>query len=271
MIGYQTRCTLKKKKRVKLMGEDCGKKRNIVAIIQARSGSTRLPKKVLMDISGRPMLWHIIERVKKSKMIDSIVVVTTSKPEDTVIVQLAQKCNVRALAWGENDVLDKYYQAAKKFSADIIVRITTDCPLIDPKIIDLVVRKHLNSTADYTRVSLKTFPRGLDTEVFSFKALEKSHREAKENYQREHVTTHICEHPEIFQLQYIEAEGRLSRPELRLPVDTKEDLELIREIYRYLYKPGGIFYTEEVIDLFDRHSELTKINAHIKQKPLKEK
>lgn len=204
-------------------------------------------------------------------MIDSIVVVTTSKEEDMVIVQLAKKCNVRVLARGENDVLDRYYHAAKKFSADIIVRITADCPLIDPKIIDLVIRRHLNSIADYSRASLKTFPRGLDTEVLSFKALEKSYRAAKENYQREHVTTFICEHPEIFQLQYIEAEGKLRRPELRLPVDTKEDLELIREIYKYLYKPGGIFYTEEIIDLFNKHPELTKINAHIKQKPLREK
>jgi len=168
-------------------------------------------------------------------------------------------------------VLSRYYGAAGKFKSDLIVRITSDCPLIDPKIVDLVIEKFLNSGADYTSNILKrTFPRGMDTEVFSFEILEKAHKEAKEKYQREHVTPYIYEQPEFFKLQIIKAEGKLKRSDLRLTVDTKEDLELIREIYKRLYKNGKIFYLQEIIDLLEKYPQLLQINSNIQQKKLEQ-
>jgi len=243
------------------------KKRKIAAIIQARITSTRLPGKVLMDIEGKPMLWHVINRLKLSKKINEIILAIPNTKENDILEKFAKDNKVKYFKGSEEDVLSRYYEAAKEFKSDIVVRITSDCPLIDPQVVDLVIEKHLNSGADYTsNVLQRTFPRGLDIEVFNFKVLEKTQKEARKNYQREHVTPYIYEHPEIFELQHIEAKGKLRRPELRLTVDTKEDLKLIREIYRHLYKLRKIFYTEEIIDLFNNHQELIKINEKVRQK-----
>jgi len=243
------------------------KKRKIAAIIQARITSTRLPGKVLMDIEGKPMLWHVINRLKLSKKINEIILAIPNTKENDILEKFAKDNKVKYFKGSEEDVLSRYYEAAKEFKSDIVVRITSDCPLIDPQVVDLVIEKHLNSGADYTsNVLQRTFPRGLDVEVFNFKVLEKTQKEARKNYQREHVTPYICENPKIFKLQNIKAKGKLRRPELRLTVDTKEDLKLIREIYRHLYKLRKIFYTEEIIDLFNNHQELIKINEKVRQK-----
>jgi len=244
----------------------------IGAIIQARMTSTRLPGKVLMDIEGKPMLWHVVNRLKFSEKLDDIILAIPNTKKNNILEKFAKDNKVKYFRGSEEDVLSRYYKTAKKFKCDLIVRITSDCPLIDPQIVDLVIEKHLKLNADYTSNTLKrTFPRGLGVEVFNFKVLKKAQKEAKEDYQREHVTPYIYEHPEIFELQNIEAKGKFRRPDLRLTVDTKEDLQLIKEIYSYLYKPRQIFYTEEIIDLLDKHPELIKINANVQQKALKEK
>ena len=243
------------------------KKRKIAAIIQARITSTRLPGKVLMDIEGKPMLWHVINRLKFSEKLDNIILAIPDTKESDVLEKFVKENNIKYFRGSKEDVLSRYYETAKKFKIDVIVRITSDCPLIDPKIVDLVIQKHLDSETDYTSNTLeRTFPRGLDVEVFNFKVLEKTQKEARKNYQREHVTPYIYEHPEIFELQHIEAKGKLRRPDLRLTVDTKEDLQLIKEIYRRLYKPKKIFYGEKIIDLLKKHQQLTLINKNIKQK-----
>ena len=252
----------KDKKKIKL---------KIAAILQTRVGSTRLPEKVLMDIAGKPMVWHVIHRLKFSNNLNDIILAIPDTKENDVLKKFAKDHKIKYFRGAEEDVLSRYYETAKKFNCNIIVRITSDCPLIDPKIVDLIIEKHLNSDADYTSNTLKrTFPRGLDVEVFNFRVLEKTHKEAKEDYQREHVTPYIFNHPEIFKLQNITAEGKLKRQEIRLTVDTKEDLKLIREIYKHFYKIKKIFYTEEIIDLFDRYPQLIEINAKIQQKSLKE-
>lgn len=244
----------------------------ITAIVQARMTSTRLPEKVLMNIKGKPMLWHVINRLKNTKEVNEIILTIPDSNENDVLEEFAEENQVKYFRGSEEDVLLRYYQAAKKFKSKVIVRITSDCPLIDSEIVDLVIEKHLKSDADYTSNSLKrTFPRGLDVEVFNFKVLEKSYREAKEHYEREHVTPYIYLHPKIFKLQNIEAKGKLRKPEIRLTVDRKEDLRSIKEIYRYLYNPRKIFNTKEVIGLLDKYPELLKINARIKQKELKAK
>jgi spore coat polysaccharide biosynthesis protein SpsF len=247
-------------------------KKNTVAIVQARMTSTRLPGKVLMDISGRSMLWHVINRLKFSKELDDIILATPDTTENDILEGFAKENNFHYFRGSENDVLARYYGTAKKFKIDVIVRTTSDCPLIDPEVIDLVIEKHLNSNVAYTSNTLKrTFPRGLDVEVFNFDILEQIYKKAKKNYQREHVTPYIYEHPEIFKIQNIEIKKKLREPELRLTVDTKEDLELIREIYKYLYKPGKIFYAEEIINLLNEHPELMETNINVRQKEIKEK
>jgi len=242
-------------------------KKKIAAIIQARMTSIRLPGKVLINIEGKPMLWHIINRLRFSKKLDDIILAIPDTKKNNVLEEFAGKNNIKYFRGSEEDVLSRYYKAAKKFKVDVIVRITADCPLIDPRIVDLVIQKHLNSSADYTsNILQRTFPRGLDAEIFNLNVLKKSYNEAKENYRREHVTPYIYENQNIFKLQNIKAEGKFKRPDLRLTVDTKEDLQLIKKIYRRLYKPKEIFYGEEIIDLFKKHQQLTLINKNIKQK-----
>lgn len=241
--------------------------KKIAAIVQVRLTSTRLPGKVLMDIAGKPMLWHVINRLKYSKKLGDIILAIPNTKENDILEKFAKENKVKYFRGSEEDVLSRYYETAKSFECDIMVNITSDCPLIDPRVVDLIIKRHLSSNTDYTSNILKrTFPRGLDTEVFNFEILEKIQREVKEPYQREHVTLYIRQYPERFNVQNIIANKKLRRPELRLTVDTKEDLKLIREIYRHLYKPKKIFTTEEFIDFLDKNPELKKINAHIKQK-----
>jgi len=246
--------------------------KKVSAIIQARMTSTRLPGKVLMDIRGKPILWHVMNRLKFSKKLDDIILAIPDTKENDILEKFAKDKKIKYFRGSEEDVLSRYYETARKFKCDTIVRITSDCPLIDPQIVDLTIEQHFNSDADYTSNSLKrTFPQGLDNEVFNSKTLEKVYKKANKSYQREHVTPYIYEHPEIFKLRNVEAKRKLKRPALRLTVDTKEDLELISEIYKYLYKPKKIFYAEEIISLLTKHPELIKINADIKQKELKKK
>ena len=239
----------------------------IVAIIQARCGSTRLPSKVLKALAGQPMLAHVVNRAKLAETINDVIIATTRQTADDDIVQLCRNRGWSYFRGSEEDVLDRYYQAALKYQALVIIRITADCPLIDPRVINSGVKAYLNSGADYTSINNEFgFPRGLDTEVFNFGVLEKTHWEARKDYEREHVTPYIYGHPDIFKIQYIKATGKLKRPDLRLTVDTEEDFKLMEEIYRHLYRDNRIFYTEEVIDLLDSHPELPAINAHVKQK-----
>ena len=243
----------------------------VVAIVQARMGSTRLPVKVLMDILGKPMLWHMLSRLRLSTKIDNIVLAIPDSRQNDQLEDLAKGLNLHHFRGSEDDVLSRYYGAATKFEADVIVRLTSDCPLIDPKVTDTVIEEHLNSDADYTsNIMKRTFPRGLDTEVFNFETLKRAYREAKQDYEREHVTPYIHQHPDSFKLRSVEASGKLRWSDLRLTVDTEEDLKLIREIFEQLYREGQIFYTEDVIDLLDENPELIAINAYIKQKRLGE-
>jgi len=221
-------------------------------IIQARMGSTRLPGKVLMSISGKPMVQHVLDRLSFAKKIDVIILAIPNTKENDVLEEFAKENNIIYVRGSEEDVLGRYYKAAEKFKIDVIVRITADCPLIDPEIVDLVVEKHLISGADYTSNNLKrTFPLGLDMQVFNFDVLERAHKEAKNTFDKEHVVPYIHQRPDIFKLESVEAKGALKRPELRLTVDTEEDLQAVREIYKSLYQPSKIFYTKEVINLLN--------------------
>jgi len=234
----------------------------VAAIIQARMGSARLPGKVMEEIAGKPMLRHILDRLKSAELIHSIVVATTAKAIDQPIVELAKDSGTGIYAGSEDDVLDRYYRAAIKFNVDIIVRITADCPLIDPKVLDKVIQRYLQGNCDYVANILNlTYPDGLDVEVFSRAALERAWKESRLASEREHVTPYIRKNPEKFRLANVENKVDLSH--LRWSVDEKEDLEFVRQVYKQLYKEGHIFYMEDVLELLERHPALKKINQGI--------
>jgi len=241
----------------------------VTAIIQARMGSSRLPGKVMEDICGKPMIEQMLLRLRRSSVLDQIVVAIPRDPSDDVLAALLHSLKIPSLRGSTNDVLSRYFETAKAFNAGIIVRLTADCPLIDPGLVDSVVRAHVKSGADYTSNSLKrTVPLGFDTEVFSFTALERSYRAATEAFEREHVTPYMYLNPQLFTLHSMQASDKLNRPDLRLTVDTTEDLMLIRIIYCLLGTNGTFFGAEQIIELLDDCPWLTKINAHIKQKGL---
>jgi len=239
----------------------------VAAIIQARMGSTRLPGKVMKEILGKPVILWDLDRVYLSKLIDEIVVAIPYGKENDVIVDTITKYNDKIITTrgSEVDVLDRYYRAAVQTNADVVVRITSDCPLIDPVVIDQVIKQFLDNDCDYCSNSLaRTYPRGLDTEVFSFKALEDAWDEAKRDYEREHVTPYIIENPDKFKLLNLANDTDLSY--LRWTLDTKEDFEFINAVYKRIYPKKTLFSMEDVLELLDKEPELIDINRHNEQK-----
>ena len=235
--------------------------KHVVAIIQARMSSARLPGKVLMDIEGKPVLWHVVNRLKRSQLIGKIVIATTVSKLDLPVLRFAEENGIDCFTGSEEDVLDRYYQAAMEFNADLIVRITADCPLIDPQIVDKAVGEILK-LGDYDHAGTnETFPDGLDTSVYSFRALEKAWNEARLPSEREHVGPYITKHPELFKTKLVSYRVNLSH--LRWTVDQEEDLILVREIFKRLFKEGGMFYTEDILKLLEQEPHLLKINSHI--------
>lgn len=243
-------------------------KTNTYAVVQARMGSTRLPGKVMKIVAGKPMLELMIERLKRAKELDGIVIATTDKTSEQPIVDLVNSLDGILLFRGsEDNVLARYYGAAVEYGAETIVRVTSDCPLIDPDVIDKVVRvyREKKNRFDYVaNIQKRTYPRGLDTEVFSFKALEKAYKEAVLKPDREHVTEYILQRPEMFRM--LEVADTVDNSSFRWTVDTKEDLELITKIYDALYCVNPDFRYTDILKLFEKYPEWKKINAHIEQK-----
>ncbi|MBI2287838.1 MAG: glycosyltransferase family protein [Chloroflexi bacterium] len=197
-------------------------------------GSTRLPGKVLEDLAGQPMLARVVSRTRQAKTLDSVTIATTTLPADDAIVKLCKKMGWPCFRGSQDDVLDRYYRAALAFKADTVIRITSDCPLTDPGVIDLTVNAFLGQypAVDYVSNSqTRTFPRGLDVEVFSFSALEKAWREDYNPAWREHVTIYLYRHPEKFKL--LNVANDIDYSAMRWTVDTPEDLALVRQIYNH--------------------------------------
>ncbi|MBU1912297.1 MAG: glycosyltransferase family protein [Candidatus Omnitrophica bacterium] len=239
----------------------------ILEIIQARMCSTRLPGKALIKIMDKPMLWHVIDRASHSNLIDKIVVATSTNKEDDAIERFCKDNGFYCYRGSHEDVLDRYYQAANAYKPEAVVRITSDCPLIDPVVTDKVISCFLKNRKKFdgaSNVINRTYPRGLDTEVISFLALERIWREAKLDYQREHVTIYAYENKKDFRLYSVENKKDLSG--FRWTVDTAPDLEFITEIYKRLYTGKKIFLTEDVLRVLDKEPKLKDINKEVKQK-----
>ena len=234
----------------------------IYAMIQARMGSSRLPGKVMKEVLGKPILQHIIERLDFCNEIDKIIVITSDEAENEPIRELCDNLSVDCFSGNEFDVLDRYYQAAIVLNlndGDNIVRITADCPLIDPKIVDEVIRKPLEGNFDYTTNTLiRSFPDGLDCEVFTVPILKEMWDTAKLKSEREHVTLFIKNNPDNYNLGNIKQDCDLS--DLRWTVDEKEDFILIKKIYECLYDEEKIFLMEDILELFNNNPSLLKIN-----------
>ena len=240
----------------------------IVAVIQARMGSSRLPGKVLKDINGRTMLARVVRRASRSTLVNKVIVATTTAPRDKAIIDECDSLGVPSFCGSEQDVLDRYYRAAKLFYAEAVVRITSDCPLVDPEIIDQVIQAFRKDGADYaSNTIVGTYPRGLDVEVFTFSALEKAWREARETYQRVHVTPYFYQNPELFRL--VPVTGAEDNSNYRWTVDTEEDLNLVRTVYARMNRDDS-FSWRDVLNLMKIEPELADINRHIQQKSLEE-
>jgi spore coat polysaccharide biosynthesis protein SpsF len=237
-----------------------------VAIIQARVGSERLPGKVLLDLEGMSVLARVVSRARGMKRADELVVATSTARADDRIADECTRLGVYCFRGNEHDVLDRYTGAARETSADACVRITADCPLLDPGVSDSIVQRFHEATggADYVSNKIpQSFPRGLDTEVFTRDALERAWRDARLPYERAHVTPYLYNHPELFRL--ISVTSGVDRADWRWTIDTPEDLGFVREVYRRL-RDRTDFTWLDVVDIVESDPALMLLNRHVRQK-----
>jgi spore coat polysaccharide biosynthesis protein SpsF len=236
-----------------------------VAIVQARMGSTRLPGKVMADIGGKPMLERVVERVRSARLIDEIWVATTIQDADDAIVQWCDQARIACARGSEDDVLGRYADTALQSGAEIIVRITSDCPMIDPVLIDEVVKARAAVKAMYCSNTMgRSYPDGLDVEAFTAAALQRANTEASKPSDRAHVTAYMYARPWEFSLFAVAGPAR---GEVRWTVDTAADLELVRAMYAEL---GEDFTWREALALYDARPDLAAINAGVAPKAVSE-
>jgi len=234
-----------------------------IAIVQARMRSTRLPGKVLADIRGEPMLARVVERVRMARLLNEVVIGTTTDAADDAVVELSETRSYPIYRGHPTDVLDRYYQAAGAYGADTVVRITADCPLIDPTLIDQTLGELVSQQADFAANRLprqRTYPIGLDVEVCTFDALARAWRGASEPFEREHVMPYLYQVPGRFKTVLLNADSNLGN--LRWTVDTQADLEFVKAVYQH-FLPRIDFKWTEVLQLLTQRPELAAINAGV--------
>lgn len=234
----------------------------IICIIQARLGSTRLPEKVLLSLGDKTVLEQVVSRVRECRLINEVIVATTIEKQDLKIVNLCSGKGINVFCGSEDDVLDRYYQAAKLYKPDHVVRITSDCPFIDPDIMEKIIKFHIEKDCDYTSNTLEeTYPDGLDVEVFKFSALEKSWSEAILKSEREHVTPFMKKHKEIFTLENIKCEYDYSSK--RWTLDEDRDYDLILKIHNALFQENGIYKMNDILNFLKKNPDLENLNNNI--------
>lgn len=242
-----------------------------IIIVQARMTSTRLPGKILLPVLGTPLLEYQFKRLQRVKAVDGICIACTTNESDQPIVDLARKLGAEIYRGSEQDVLARYYEAARTLGAEHVVRVTSDCPVIDPGEMDKVINFYLDRVDDLDYVSnvlIRSYPRGMDTEIFSFEALQAAHLDATESYEREHVTPFIYEHQERFRVANFAFEQ--DKSDYRLTVDTQDDFELISRIISAIYPSNNEFTIHDIHNVLAIHPEWLKINTHVRQKVLGE-
>ena len=236
----------------------------VAAIIQARMGSTRLPGKALKKIQGKTILWHIINRVKHSKLIDYVIIACTIKNEDKAIEDFAKKNSIKVYRGNVNDIVDRFYNAAKIVDADIIVRLWGDCPLIDPKLIDDALKVFIDKKIDYlNNFNPPSYPSGLNFEIYSFETLYKILKNTKDAFFREYPFEYVYNNKQSFKTFYDKNKEDLSN--IHLTVDYQQDFDLISVIFEKLLKRGKIFYLEDIIKLIKEKPELQMLNINLKR------
>ncbi len=235
-----------------------------VGIIQARTGSSRLPGKILMNVAGKTLLEHMVERISHSKKLDKIVIATTTKSTDDAIVEIAKKLKIDYFRGSEDDVLDRYYNASKKFDANVVVRLCSDCPLLDGNVIDDVLDDYFTGGYDYVSnlVPLpRTYPDGLSVEVFSSELLNDAQFNAKKPSEREHVTFYMWGQPEKYSIHRTEYKTDLSK--YRFNIDYREDYLLLEKIFEHFYPKNKNFLFEDVVKWLEENPEIFKLNSMI--------
>ena len=245
-------------------------KPNIVAIVQARMGSTRLPGKILKSIQGMPMLWHIVSRLKSVDEIDEVVIATSDFPSDDQVYEMAKNYGIACFRGSETDVLNRFYSAAKMMDAQYVIRITGDCPLVDPLTISKLIQLYFNDQFDFCGVAcgagvakeknINRFPDGLDAEIFSFKILSEVNNKANTILQREHVTPFIWQNNKSYKQGSLYSDVDYS--DLRLTVDNKEDFDFVNWIYDMLYPNNSHFDLQDILELLENNPDVMT-NKHL--------
>jgi spore coat polysaccharide biosynthesis protein SpsF len=244
--------------------------KKIIATIEARFASTRLPGKTLLEICGKPALELIIERLKRSKFLDGVIIATTVNPDCDAIEKLAKKLNIGCFRGSEDDVLDRVLRAAKHYKGDIIVEITGDETLIDPVVVDEVIEFYLANNFDYvSNVLERRYPRGLDTQVFATRILEEVSKLTNDPADRENVSLYIYEHPKKYKLGNVKAPEELNHPGWRWTLDTIEDFEFLKTVYEALYPVKKDFDSYDVLRYLEQNPHVSEINGAVRQKALR--
>jgi spore coat polysaccharide biosynthesis protein SpsF len=235
------------------------------AVVAGRMGSSRLPGKTMADLAGKPSLWHIIERLRRVSSLDGVVVATTTDASDDLIRECAEQSNAPCYSGSAEDVLGRTLAAAQSVGARTIVQVTGDCPLVEPSVVERVIEVYRDDMPDYVSTVLggETYPVGLDVEVFSTALLGEVERTTSDPHDREHVSTFIYGHPERYRLRGIEAEGDRRRPDLRMTLDTDDDLEVVRALYQALWPANPTFSIDDAIEFLDRNPDLARRNQPV--------
>lgn len=245
--------------------------KKIIATIEARMTSSRLPGKILMPLAGKPALERMIERVKRSKFVDEIVVATTINDSDNCVVDLCKKNKVGCFRGSEEDVLGRVLGAARNHQADIIVELTGDCPVTDHRLIDQCIDLFFTNSVDYaSNIIENSFANGFDVQVFSTDVLSEVDKTTKDPIDRVHVSYYIYKHPEKYKLYNWKAEGDYYWPEMRVTLDEMDDYKLLKEIYDILYPKNNDFSALEIIELLRQNPNLFNLNQHVRQKEINE-
>lgn len=239
----------------------------IAAVVEARMSSTRLPGKVLLPLSGKPLLRHVVDRLAQVKSLNTTVLATTMNPADVTLIEFARDADIDSFRGSEEDVMARVIGAAESVHADVIVSVTGDCPLIDPLVVEQLIQMYLHNPCDYaSNRQIPTYPGGTDTQVYPLAALKRSAAMTDDPLDREHVTLHIRNHPELFRHLYLIAPADQHWPELDLSVDEESDYLFVKTLLDHFGDTNPYFGCREIVEVLRLHPEWVQINANVQRK-----